>query len=253
MLQKIVPRFLLRRYKEFRYYQLLRDYDINDQPDLLVAKELVSKESTFIDIGENVGLYTRFLSPEVSKVFSFEPVPFTFDILSNNMERFKLDNVELHQVAISNSNGESIIEVPIYGGTRNYFRASLRKDCSDISSDMQFTIQTKTIDTLFIDKADAISLVKYDVEGHELNCIKGASEFLKKSDAAWLIEISESPDDTSSSGFKVVQLMEQHGFQTYLFEENSLRPRKPGDNSVNYFFLKEHHLNTLGVCRTFWG
>lgn len=245
LLQKLVPQFLLYRYKEYQYYKLLKDFDINDQPDLLVAKKLVTKETAFLDIGANIGLYTRFLSPNVSKVISFEPVPFTFTMLSKNVKRFKLDNVEIHQIAISDSNGEAIIEVPIQGDARNYFRASLLNDGSQPSSDMKFTVQTKTIDSLFPNYSGDISLVKCDVEGHELNCIQGAREFLKKSEAAWLIEISESPDDKESSGYEVVEIMQRYGFRTYLFEDNILRPRKFGDRSVNYFFLKEKHLNTL--------
>lgn len=245
LIQKLLPRFLLYRYKEYRYYKLLKDFDINDQPDILVAKELVTKETAFLDIGANIGLYTRFLSPNVSKVISFEPVPFTFTILSKNVKRFKLDNVEIHQVAISDSNGEAIIEVPIQGGARNYFRASLLKDSSQPSSDMKFTVKTKNIDSLFSNYSYNISLVKCDVEGHELSCIKGAREFLKKSEAAWLIEISESPDDKESSGYQVVEIMRRHGFRIYIFEDNILRPRRSGDKSVNYFFLKENHLNKL--------
>lgn len=246
-IQSLIPSFLLSRYKETQYFKILRNFNINDQPDLIIAEKLVDENSIFVDIGANIGLYTKYLSPFTKQVKAFEPVPFTFEMLSKNVRKFALKNVVLNQIAISSTDGEATIEVPIQGGARNYYRATLEQGNSDSSSEMKIKVPTKTIDSLFLNRIDEISFIKVDVEGHELSVLKGADDFLKTSDCAWLIEIDGNPDDEKSLAFKVFRKMEGAGFNAYFFDGKVLSKRREGDKSVNYFFLTKHHIDTLSV------
>ena len=245
LIQSLVPAFLLNKYKESQYFKILQDFNTNDQPDLIIAEKLVEENSIFVDIGANIGLYTKYLSPFAKQVKAFEPVPFTFSMLSKNIKRFELSNVELNQVAVSSKNGEATIEVPIQGGARNYYRATLEQSNSDNSSDMKIKVSTKTIDSLFLNQVGEISFIKIDVEGHELSVINGASSFLESAQSAWLIEIDGNPDQENSSAFEVFSKMKEAGFSGYFFNGEELKQRKKGNVSVNYFFLKEHHLAKL--------
>lgn len=96
-IQSLIPSILLSRYKETQYFKILRDFNINDQPDLIIAEKLVDENSIFVDIGANIGLYTKYLSPFTKQVKAFEPVPFTFEMLSKNVRKFALKNVVLNQ------------------------------------------------------------------------------------------------------------------------------------------------------------
>jgi len=218
-----------------------------DQPDLLVVERLVDENSTFVDIGANIGLYTKYVSPLVKQVKSFEPVPFTFGMLSKNVTKFELENVALNQIAISSSDGEAVIDIPIQGGARNYYRASLELGVSDKLSEMKIKVPTKTIDSLFVTQIEEISFVKIDVEGHELSVLNGASSFLESAHCAWLIEVDGNPDEENSSAFEVFRKMEEAGFTGYFFDGKELQKRRKGNISVNYFFLKKRHLDTLSA------
>src|SRR6516225_461673 len=58
-----------------------------------------------IDCGSSIGvsvLFFKKLYPK-SKIIAFEPDPFTFEILTENVKRNGLTNVELHQCALSDS------------------------------------------------------------------------------------------------------------------------------------------------------
>lgn len=178
-IQKFTPAFLLNWYKVRQYYSILRDFDIHAEPDLFVVRELADKERVTVDIGANIGLYTIHLSPVSSKVISIEPVPFTFSMLTKMIDRFKLSNVSAGQFAISDSVGEAHIEIPIQAGARNYYRASLSDVDSEDASIFLHKVTTKTIDSLFLTETVDISLIKCDVEDHELQCVKGAAECLK--------------------------------------------------------------------------
>lgn len=247
LFQSLIPSFILDKYKESQYFKILRDFDIKDQPDLIIAEKLVDESSIFVDIGANIGLYTKYISPLVKQVKSFEPVPFTFDMLSKNVAKFELGNVELNQVAISSSDGEATIEVPIQGGARNYYRASLELSNSDNSSEMKIRVPTKTIDSLFLIQIEEISFIKIDVEGHELSVINGAASFLKSTHCAWLIEIDGNPDEENSPAFEVFKQMKKAGFTGFFFDGKILQQRKEGDTSVNYFFLLEQHVDKLSA------
>ena len=247
LFQSFIPPFLLNRYKENEYFKILRDFDVKDQPDLIIAEKLVDENSIFVDIGANIGLYTKYLSPFTKQVKAFEPVPFTFSMLSKNVTKFKLNNVELNQVAVSSKDGEATIEVPIQGGARNYYRATLEQRNSDSSFEMKIKVPIKTIDSLFLNRINEISFIKVDVEGHEISVLKGADNFLTASDCSWLIETDGNPDDEKSQAFEVFRKMEGAGFNGYFFDGKVLNKRREGDKSVNYFFLKRHHIDTLSV------
>lgn len=252
-----MPSFALNWYKEKQYYKIIRDFDIKTEPDLLVARELADKESISVDIGANIGLYTTYLSPVSSKVISIEPVPFTFFMLTKIIVHFSLPNVKTYQIAISESIGEAHIEIPNQAGTRNYYRAFLRgvpknringktkQQGKEDAAEFHHKVKTKTIDSLLLTEAPKISLIKCDVEGHELQCVIGAGEFLKRSKPAWMIEVSEDFDDADSSAFHLKTIMESYNYETYLYENGVLRARKVGDRSINYFFLQNDHLEKL--------
>jgi len=97
-------------------------------------------------------------------------------------------------------------------------------------------VEVKTIDNLF-SGISPISFIKCDVEGAELKVILGAIQLNTINHPAWLIEICENPDDSSSSAYTLFSRMNDFGYEAYWFENNSLKKRKIGDKSTNYFFL----------------
>jgi len=244
VIQRTIPDFILNKLKEKRYFKTLRDFKVSDEPDLIVAKELVNNQE-FIDLGANIGVYTTYLSPFAKKTYSFEPVPLSFSLLSLYINKFSLNNVEVHQIAVSDKVGSAVIEVPIYEGIRNYYRANLTKTKTVNSSDMKFTVQTTTIDSFFVDIPNEVSFIKCDVEGHELACILGAQKFIDQHKPAWLIEVSNNPDVPNNPAHKLFEIMENHGYEVYLFDQQVLKKRKKGDKSVNFFFLQKNHLELL--------
>jgi FkbM family methyltransferase len=239
LLQKLIPSFLINKYKKWRCYKIIENFDIQQESDLYIAESLVSPQSQFIDIGANIGVYTKYLSKFVGKVISIEPVPHTYSILEHVIARFNLTNVEPKQIAISNKVGETVITVPSVEGTINYYRASINNSVNQF--DMKFEVQTETIDSLFLKTGDDISLIKCDVEGHELACIQGSIKFLENYKPAWLIEISGNPDEPKSSANQLFKIMESFGYLVWLFEKGKLRKREIGDESINYFFLQTFH------------
>jgi len=245
ILLQFIPSFLLRKYKQKKFYSLIKNFEIADEPDLVIAQKLCNPAQFVIDIGANIGLYSKFLSPLASKIIAIEPVPFTFDILTNNMKQFDVENIHIYNQAISNQIGETLITVPMQSGVRNYFRASISDMVNEADSKYTLPIKTTTLDSLCLKIAANISLIKCDIEGHELECLQGSEQILNTAKPAWLIEVSGNPDKNDSSSYQVFELLQGKGYRAFWFDGETLFERRPGDSSVNYFFLMDMHIDLL--------
>jgi FkbM family methyltransferase len=241
------PDWLLQPAKKIHYAKLLSSISECEDPDIKIIGKLINPGDYVVDIGANYGFYTKFLSELVrpdGRVYSIEPIPLSFEILCSNVRKLGLQNVELINCAVSDFNGTVTMQVPLdESGVENFYQASVVLD--DIRNDLRtFKIESRTIDSLFTGLQENLSFIKCDVEGHELNCIKGALGVIHRSKPAWCIEITGDPDDSLSSGHESFRLLTVNGYEPYWADGEDLKQRQSGDKSVNYFFLTHKHLNT---------
>lgn len=249
----IVPDAMLQPIKKIHYARTLKYFSPESEKDLAVVSMLVAEDDCVVDIGANIGIYTKFLSElagVVGRVYSIEPVPTTFDILSSNVKKFGLANVALVNCAISDTMGSVTMEVPRYeSGGENFYRS--RIVFGDANKSLRkIMCAVTTIDDLLRNKPSAVSFIKCDAEGNELGCIRGALEVIEKFAPAWLIELSGDPDSPDFSAHKVFALLCEKGYEGYWFDGKRLQKRQPADKSVNYFFLQPKHIQKLNGYNT---
>lgn len=246
---KILPHSTVQLIKKRHYLRLLCSSLIEKETELRVLQHLVRPGDFVIDIGANIGVYSKILSELVGRdgrVYSIEPFPPTFEILCYNIRNLSLDNVEPINVAISDSEDVITMGLPYdSSGAETHYRASIVKDYADKSKIEMTNVQATTIDSCFLRAPKIISFIKCDVEGHELACIKGAKKFLAQSQPAWLVEVSGEPDDTDSAAHDVFKILYDKGYIAWWFDGSNLRKRRSGDTSTNYFFLKDNHVKIL--------
>lgn len=152
-------------------------------------KYFINKDSSVLDIGANYGHYTiemAELCPE-GKVYSFEPVPFTFEVLQKVTSYFKLKNINLFHNAVSDKKGEIEMTVPLLDfGAPN-------TGVAFIGTNDQVNSKTVKVNTLVLDDLEIqeqIDFIKIDIEGHEPNAFKGMEALIKKNRPVILIEFS---------------------------------------------------------------
>jgi FkbM family methyltransferase len=132
---------------------------------------------TVLDVGANVGDVTTRLAkffPE-SDIFSFEPVPATYEKLVQNTRNLK--RVTLTQGAMFSSLGESqIAAVPLSGQNRLMMDDSVEDPTSGKKT---ATVPLLTVDD-FCDRRgiDRAGLLKTDTEGYDLHVLQGAESRL---------------------------------------------------------------------------
>lgn len=194
-----------------------------------------------VDIGANVGWYTKVLAEAVGiagRVYSFEPVEMTFQILSYCAKRLELQNVVLYCSGLSDAEGEAVMEIPSFDkGGDNFYRAQIMSAPSHADPGKQVHVRLTTLDKMFNNASSPIMFIKCDVEGHELSVIKGARAVIERFKPAWLIEVSHDPDERGTPSNELFAILCSYGYRAYWWDGSNLIERAPKDNSVNYFFL----------------
>jgi|GEM_PF-343734 len=246
---KVLPDAVMQSLKKVHYARMLKRLTDDREPDIKLVRFLLRPGKCVLDIGANIGVITKFSSEIVGRqghVYSIEPVPTTFDVLSSNVKKFGLANVDVINCAISDAEGTVTMEVPRYkGGGENFYEARIISDSSAIRGHRLMSIKARTIDALFGGSPEIISFIKCDVEGHELKVIRGALLVIEKHRPAWLIEIAGDPDDPASAAFETFRLLESKDYSSFWFDGRNFYERLPGDKSINYFFLMPEHLAAL--------
>ena len=162
------------------------------------------------DIGANIGVYSKYLSERVGpsgRVISVEPIPLTFLIsCAPTYGKLRLSNVEAKNCAISDTEGQVKMRVPKYNsGGENFYAARIENgEAGD--SVRSFAVPATTVADALLSTLPLIHFIKCDVEGHELNCIRGAMKTIERSKPAWLIEISGDMDDERSNSSQTFRL-----------------------------------------------
>jgi FkbM family methyltransferase len=245
----LLPEATVHRVKKSYYAHLLKNApDDWQETDASVVGQLVHAGDSVIDIGASIGGYTQFLARLVGAsghVYSFEPNPPIYDFLSYNVQKLKLANVTLYDVALSDKPGLADIVIPQYRwGSECHYDATLETnraapDCRHVQ------VRVSTLDSLFADHREQINFIKCDVNYHELACIRGAFETIRQSKPAILIEVLPDPDKPSSRAAQLFELLHQIGYGAYCFDGRRLHKRQVGERSQNYFFLTPGHLSAL--------
>jgi len=241
----------LRRAARRAYYaRLVRTAGEGDEVDLGFLGHVVRSGACVVDAGASIGLYTRFLSERVGaqgRVYAVEPMPETFDVLASNVRRLRLENVSLLNYALSDADGPLDMEVPLWpSGGENLYEA--RAAARDAGSGLRrITVPARRLDALLPDRP--VAFIKCDVEGHELRCLAGAVETVRRSRPVWLLEVWGDPDERDSHAHRVFRAMADLGYAAHCYDGARLEPRRPGRRSVNYWFLLPEHLRTLAGDR----
>ena len=130
---------------------------------------------TFVDVGANVGFYTRMgsaLVGESGRVFAFEPLSSALRLLKMNTEG--LTNVVVDAKALSDQDGEADFHVRREGDTSSLLAGE---------PGSKVRVGVTTLDARLLTEGGApkrVDFIKIDVEGAELSVLRGATRTIEK-------------------------------------------------------------------------
>lgn len=155
------------------YAEFERFYDLKGERETLsdVLSE-ISEDDVFYDIGANVGLYSCLIGSDPSDchIYLFEPHPTNVEALRQNLELNSI-NADIFQLALSDEEGT--VELSSKGSEAGLGEHSL--DTTESESTIPVTV--RRLDTIRDEHNLPVpTVVKIDVEGAELNVLRGATE-----------------------------------------------------------------------------
>jgi FkbM family methyltransferase len=245
----VLPDRVLVGLKKRYYLSLLRaDADELMETDARALPRFLKAGDFVIDVGAFVGFYSQRLSRLVGPaglVWSFEPMPPTFEILSASVQRLGLTNVCAFPYAVSDRNGAATMEIPRFtGGGESWWDARI-VDRGPREAFRRFDIATKTLDSLLAHTDRPVTFMKIDAEYHELHCIRGAVDSLRRWKPAIQVETLEDVDEPGSELNTLTSVLCGLGYSPYCFDGDRFHLRRHGERQQNLFFLCAHHGSAL--------
>ena len=140
----------------------------------------------FIDVGANIGVYSLRLSKQFPRleVFAVEPHKHAFSRLENNIKINNLKkNITTFNCALSNTDGNARLS------SNRRFNTN-QSGGAKISEEGNLLIAQKLGDDLFNFLNQTVA-IKIDVEGFEINVLKGLNNFFSNNNICLQIEIFE--------------------------------------------------------------
>jgi FkbM family methyltransferase len=112
-------------------------------------------------------------------VFAFEPDEKNY-VAAENMLRPFSARVHLSQLALSNKSGGSVFHVNSHSGTHSLLPIGEQRFWDGYASTLETrTVQVETIDKFSVSKGIShVDVLKMDIQGGELDALRGASELL---------------------------------------------------------------------------
>ncbi|MCF7889453.1 MAG: FkbM family methyltransferase [Victivallales bacterium] len=215
-----------------KYNYLYRAISFSFDPEMKYINEFTKNNDVALDIGANIGIYTRYLAKKFNKVESFEPIEQAYRYI----EALNLNNVTLHKVALSNKTGRDFINVPMKHGLFRYGNSSIENLVhSKYHKRKRVPISVVTLDSY---NYESLDFIKIDVEGHEMSVLEGGRNTIRKLKPNLLIEIEQRHLPANLSIYDVFTYILEKGYKGYFIEKNRL-------NSINNFDLQKHQVQYL--------
>ena len=166
-------RFRVRPHHYFQWHHLFKRQDA-------ILDELLRRgrdQRVFIDVGANIGLYSlvvRQVMRRDARVLAVEPSSATAAALREHVAWSAQSGVEVFECALSSRLGSAQLVERL----DDWGKASLARK---VEGQTESTVETRTLDDLVRETGvDVVDLVKIDVEGHELEVLKGAKNTIER-------------------------------------------------------------------------
>tara|TARA_B100001029_G_C15004161_1_gene419998 strand:+ start:202 stop:1095 length:894 start_codon:yes stop_codon:yes gene_type:complete len=149
---------------------LFEEEHLKDLNHLLINLDIDVSDSTAIDIGSNIGNHAIEFAKYFKKVICYEPNPRAYDLLATNTKHLK--NVEVFNWGIGSK--EEFLQLQeninnIGGSSAKY----------QIDEENIVNIEIKPLDNDF-ESLKKVMLLKIDVEGMEIDVLRGAEKIITK-------------------------------------------------------------------------
>jgi len=154
------------------------------------------KFNTVLDIGAWCGTWSAEFAPYCKKIYAIEPDRTHFECLLKNLSSF--DNIELLDYAMGDVETRVSLTDDDFTQARRIYSIG--------------NILMKTVDSF---KFEGVDLIKIDVEGFEMNVLRGAKDTLKDCNFL-MIELNNNSKKYDSSNNEIEKYLQELDFTTLI-------------------------------------
>ena len=159
----------------------------------------IKRGTSVLDIGGGFGFYAKGFARATEnpgRVVSFEPDPRNYRRIRRIAEKHSI--LEVFNVACSDVNGDI-----------GFVTDNLNPANHHVDMNSQYLVPAITLDTWYT-SAVPVSLIKIDVQGHEIQVLKGSLNLIRKYFPALLIEIDNRETNEATSEILTTLLRENY-------------------------------------------
>ena len=190
------------------------------EPETLNWIEKFSKDSTFWDVGANIGLYSCFAARvKDCNVYAFEPSVFNLEILAKNIFINNLsDKITVISLPLIDKLSETEFKMTMtdWGGSTSTFGEDYKYDGSKIQKVFNYKTVGLSIDECVTNlKIKQPDYIKIDVDGIEHLILKGGGHTLSKAkgvlvevDENFGLQVDKTKEYLTKSGFRLKEKLQ---------------------------------------------
>ena len=234
---------------------LLKKCEFGDYHELNTIKKFSNKNKIlFLDCGCNYGFYSFYASSlnTLNEVISIEASVNTSKEFIKNLSLNNFSNINFLNKAISNTDNDDI----------NFYESENDWESSQIHSDFKLNFKTKIksvkIDSLLSDFSleKYTIIIKLDLEGNEVNAIKGALDIIQKTNPLIIIEFSKYIFDNYDNIDYLKNFLIKYDYSIYDTKKNKinldyilqmLKNLKKKHKTIGNFYLLKSSSDNLNI------
>jgi FkbM family methyltransferase len=204
-----------------RYYLhvRIRGDIVYPQITKVLFKRLGANRATAIDVGANVGIFSRYLSSYFASVIAIEPTPY----LAKKLEKTLPLNCKIEAVALGDHNGKITLRVPVDASGSEMHALSTAAQSNSLSMIENAGFIERNVPMRQLDEiatsVEKLVFVKIDVEGFEGAVLAGATKVLSQTRPVIQLEIGKAHNPNYRD---VLKLFETHKYSVFAMQKNGL-------------------------------
>lgn len=173
--------------------------------------KLITAGQNVVDVGAHFGyeaLLASTLVGSTGTVMTFEPSPATYAIAARNLDK---PNIKLHNKAVGAYDGMiKMVSKPVAESAFNSIS-------DDESQGNLVEVEIVKLDSVMAAREKLIDFIKCDVEGFEMEVLKGAAGILTNDKPVLALEADMPSENTGRAG-EIDEFLKTYGYTGYSFD-----------------------------------
>ena len=237
------------------------------EPEVKYMDRFLPVNATVIQIGASDGRHAFYMARKLNceMIICFEPSPYTYKILNVLKWLFRFNQIKTENLAVGLTPGESYLVTPV---KRSGHLGLAFAFVSDVSPDPETIDPARGFDGYLVKPVTMTSIDEYcnqnsiqkldfircDVEGSELNVLRGARNSLKRFRPVLLLEVHPHilKNTFGASAQEVWSELEQLDYRMYYLKDNNLEftTKFKDEPWRDYFCVPEERIAAFGLLTT---